>query len=398
MQTKYGNTSEIVNSYVEDIINLPTVTSTRPEKIHPFYEKLVYCVQLLETLEKIQEVNGYVRLTLNKLPGIRGDLVRTDLKWKDWTFPDLVKAIFAWTERNPIEPKSNSERKDATRIYQTHQTEQKSRLCGYCDSKDHKSNACPTVTTAQARRKLLSEKKLCFNCTGGSHRASECKSKQTCQNCNCQHHTSVCDQSETILTAAHHLGDHQVIYPVVLVEVDGIRCRSLLDTGAGNSYPSSKLVEQLHKKPSESKVTRVDMLMGSATRRVEIFDMKIGDTEGNFSMETKVNKVEKPCLLELPNPHYDNLIKRCSHLSGVKMVDNDKKDQLPIHVVLGACDYARIKTKCAQRVGTPGDPVAEKTTFGWTIMSPGVDSDSKMLLTQTCTADYENLCHLDVLG
>ena len=77
-------------------------------------------------------------------------------------------------------------------------------------------------------------------------------------------------------------------------------------------------------------------------------------------METKVNKVEKPCLLELPNPHYDNLIKKYSHLGEVKMVDNNKKDKLPIHVVLGTCDYARIKTKCAQRVGTPGDPVAEK--------------------------------------
>ena len=166
-----------------------------------------------------------------------------------------------------------------------------------------------------------------------------------------------------------------------------------------HTHHQIKLVEQLKKKPSESKVTRVEMLMGSATRRVEVFDVKVSDTEGNFSMETKVNKVEKPCLLELPNPHYDNLIKKYSHLSGVKMVDNDKKDKLPIHVVLGASDYARIKTKCAQTVGTPGDPVAEKTTFGWTIMSPGADNDSnKMLLTQTCTADYENLCRLDVLG
>jgi hypothetical protein len=81
------------------------------------------------------------------------------------------------------------------------------------------------------------------------------------------------------------------------------------------------------------------------------------------------------------------------------MIDDDQKDQLPIHVVLGACDYARIKTKCAQRVGSPGDPVAEKTSFGWTMMSPGVESDSnKMLLTQISTADYENLCRLDVLG
>ena len=48
--------------------------------------------------------------------------------------------------------------------------------------------------------------------------------------------------------------------------------------------------------------------------------MNISDTEGNFHMETKLTKVEKPCLLELPNPHYDNLIKRYPHLAGVKMM------------------------------------------------------------------------------
>ena len=95
LETKYGNTSEIVNSYVEEIMNLPTITGTRPEKIHPFYEKLLYCVQLLETLGKLQEVNGYARLTLNKSSGIRGDLVRTELEWKNWTFTDLVKALFS---------------------------------------------------------------------------------------------------------------------------------------------------------------------------------------------------------------------------------------------------------------------------------------------------------------
>jgi hypothetical protein len=162
LEEKYGNTSEIVNSYVEEIVNLLSITNTRPEKIHPFYEKLVYCVQSLETLGKLQEVNGYVRLTLNKVPGIRGDLVRTEPKWKDWTFTDLVKALFAWTERNPIEPKTSSERKDASRAYQTRQIDQKSRVCVHCDSKNHKSIACDLVTTCEARRKLLSDKKLCL--------------------------------------------------------------------------------------------------------------------------------------------------------------------------------------------------------------------------------------------
>ena len=98
LEQRYGNTNEIVNSYVEEIVNLPNITSTRPEKVHPFYEKLVYCVQALETLEKLNELNGYVRLTLNKLSGIRRDLVRTELEWmKFFSFTELVAALFAWT-------------------------------------------------------------------------------------------------------------------------------------------------------------------------------------------------------------------------------------------------------------------------------------------------------------
>jgi hypothetical protein len=32
--------------------------------------------------------------------------------------------------------------------------------------------------------------------------------------------------------------DQEVIYPIVLVEVEGIKTHSLLDTGAGSSYPT----------------------------------------------------------------------------------------------------------------------------------------------------------------
>ena len=32
-------------------------------------------VQAFETMNKLKEINGYVRLTLDKLPGIRADLV-----------------------------------------------------------------------------------------------------------------------------------------------------------------------------------------------------------------------------------------------------------------------------------------------------------------------------------
>ena len=45
-------------------------------------------------------MNGYVRLTLNKLPAIRADLVRLD--WQEWEFHYLVEALRKWCERNQL--------------------------------------------------------------------------------------------------------------------------------------------------------------------------------------------------------------------------------------------------------------------------------------------------------
>ena len=64
---KYGQTSEAVNAYVENIMSLPTIGGTPPARIHNFYEKLLFNVQSLETMGKLREVNGYVRMTIDKL-------------------------------------------------------------------------------------------------------------------------------------------------------------------------------------------------------------------------------------------------------------------------------------------------------------------------------------------
>ena len=50
-------------------------------------------VQALETMRKLNEIRGYVRHTLDKLPGISADLVRLDDSWQDWEFCDVVKTL-----------------------------------------------------------------------------------------------------------------------------------------------------------------------------------------------------------------------------------------------------------------------------------------------------------------
>ena len=39
--SEYGKTSEIVNAYVQNIMNLPVITGTQPANIHEFYKELV---------------------------------------------------------------------------------------------------------------------------------------------------------------------------------------------------------------------------------------------------------------------------------------------------------------------------------------------------------------------
>ena len=179
-----------------------------------------------------------------------------------------------------------------------------------------------------------------------------------------------------------------------MVKINGIKCRALLDTGAGSSYASSALIDHLKTTPQ-----RIEMMLGSATKRVEIYNVSVSNESGSFSLQTEVTKIDRGELLTIDNPKYQEIINSYPHLKGVHMDDQEEKQKLPVHVILGASDFARIKTEVPPRVGRTGEPVAEKTRFGWTLMSPGEEPDlNAMFLTQTSVTDYEHLRRLDVLG
>ena len=179
-----------------------------------------------------------------------------------------------------------------------------------------------------------------------------------------------------------------------------MKCRALLDMGAGSSYASAALLNQISTRKRTREVSKIKMLLGTSTREVELVTIEIGDVNGKFAMPVEVTKVDKGELLFLDNPNYEETIAKNPHLSGVVMNDPDKKSRLPVHLILGAGEYAKLKTESAPKIGEPGEPVAELTKFGWVIMSPGKEplDVTNMLLTQTSHVDYEELCRLDVLG
>ena len=140
-------------------------------------------------------------------------------------------------------------------------------------------------------------------------------------------------------------------------------------------------------------------MMSSTTRKLEIYDVEISGPSEKFKINSAVYKVEKNTLLWLPNPKYKEIIDKYKHLTSIKLKDKDTKAELPIHMISGAIDYARIKVQEMPRVGSPGQPVAELTQFGWVIMSPGNEIDlNNLMLSRTSIDDYEKLCNLVVLG
>ena len=193
LEAEYGQPTEIVKAYIKNIMELPIITGANPIKIKEFYKQLRFNVQSLGTLGRLADVKGNVRCTLDKLKGIKADLVRGNEGWKDWGFKDLLKK---WTQIHPVEEiaveklekdqtgKRNQQFKPSLPIFDTHQSKPRSgNQCVYCEDDNHRAINCTKVTSVHERQKILSEKKLCFNCTGTRHRADECKSKLRCQIC-----------------------------------------------------------------------------------------------------------------------------------------------------------------------------------------------------------------------
>ena len=200
----------------------------------------IACI-LWRHMGKLNQVNRNVSMTLDKLPGIRDELVRTNHSWESWNFLKLCEARRQGKRRNPLDSfeKNYVPRRQETsnKLFNAQQREPKQRGCVYCDDTSHVPLECPKISTVDDRRQFLAQHRLCFNCAPGSHEAPNCYSRSSCRKCKRRHHTYICDrtgpQQELALTTSEK-GDG--IFPVVNLKVSVVECRVLINTGAGSSY------------------------------------------------------------------------------------------------------------------------------------------------------------------
>ena len=168
-----------------------------------------------------------------------------------------MKVLKLWKDVNPVESKETTHEKPYYKRDRNCQAQSQigtARKCVYCDAKDHKSINCDKIVTPTDRKKELGIKRLCFNCTGSKHRAAESRSRAVCQNCQRKHHSSICDKASEKLLTATDVKKGTVCHLVVVVNVNGIQCRALFDTGVGRSYASAALLDRLHVHPQRTEI------------------------------------------------------------------------------------------------------------------------------------------------
>ena len=137
-------------------------------------------------------------------------------------------------------------------------------------------------------------------------------------------------------------------------------------------------------------------MLYTATIKINICDVKIESLQSDSEFKIELN--EKDLLLTVPNPKYESRLSDYPHLKGFKMDEFQTKAVLPIHVILRASDFTKVKTKEAPRIMKIGDPIAELTKLRWIIISPGKESNySHLLLKTSAFNSHEELCSLDVL-
>ena len=103
LKSEYGQNKLVVNALVEEIANLPVIKGSNYLKIQEFYESVSSNYDALLTMGEADMLRGFVMSTLNKIPQVRPDIVRTDENWEEWDMEALINNLRQWLKRQKVD-------------------------------------------------------------------------------------------------------------------------------------------------------------------------------------------------------------------------------------------------------------------------------------------------------
>ena len=147
---------------------------------------------------KADMLRGFVMSTLDKIPQVSTDIVRTDENWEKWDMEALINNLRQSLKRRKVDNApgdSGGVRPKRERLW--YNKEKGDPVCIFCEGK-HRGDACEVVNTNEARRQFFQKKKLCFSCGRAGHWGKHWWSRD-CIKCKSKHLISLCDKDNNRL-------------------------------------------------------------------------------------------------------------------------------------------------------------------------------------------------------
>ena len=424
LKKEYGSDAKVRSAHIKAIRDIQQVQSvSNLPKLRQFYEVVATNYASLESLGYESHIMCLVEETIMKLPRIaRYEITKGDREWTKWGFKEFLERLWEYLRacediEPSFQPEKDTGKRESSKTYPVRprpenatilSTTSRTRSCVYCNETGHRSTECTKLKTPQERKTFLQQNHRCYNCTGTRHVTKDCRSTRACTHCNERHHSSICrkqgevEQKEPSL----HISNGPVAYQTVQAKIGGILCRALLDSGSGQSYVSKEHARKLDVKPCREESRVIGTVNGDMQVECPVYELEVQGVgeRSQTKFTTQFARLNISVLSAVPNVHPEIAKENYRHLQDIKFSDTSSKGVLPIHAILGVKDYAHIKMGNIRK-GNEGDPIAEETALGWTLMGhigEAKEQKTHINLTidkeRTIQEDAKRLWDLDVLG
>lgn len=432
---RYNKQQHIANSYIKQFLNVPNVTSINNKTLRHFTDLADEMLRGLDALgNEFQTRDPWlIFILLSKLDD------DTKQKWADISsennnntivqFIDFLNKRCNAIESCQIHSKSSSSKpKSSTKAFVTN-TSSKSLKCPNCNE-SHLLFKCIKFISLDndARRKLVADLNLCFNCLKPNHTTIKCFSHGVCQMCKRKHHTLLHQshagppQANNISNPSAHvsinsttLEQNQIndanINHTIPQNINAIQpstqtqnsSNSISNQGSTQCFLSEKNGQcllptvQAYAQDSSGRFQMVRALLDSASMCSFVTEncvqklglqrthaclsisglscQKAGTTRGQveielYSRHDKSSPITLDALImnkittNLPQLSFD--ISSWSNLKGLSLADPTFNKSTKIDILIGVQQFYKIQ--CPEPIiHITSNTIAQKTQFGWVV-------------------------------
>ena len=409
LKRDFGNVTVVTHAKLKVLLDKPQLVSNDRAALKRFHQHLKSTTTWLKRIGNISAIHSTENLSraVMRLPdNLRKSFYKKSKDFDDAnlsllkleTFLDVILKEFY----NPIadiiasqEGKLKREKVKGSKEGQSNlvKSEGKKFSCWLCQ-RPHKIWACDEFKkmTIPERRKLIKEKKCCFNCLSNKHMVREFQSKWSCKECNKRHHSSLHDPNFEISPEREsNYGKRttntylQVIPITISNGAVSVEVNALLDTGSDTTLIKASLAEKLNLSGKSQILKISNVLTKKQTMESKSVSFVIGPSSSSQDVKQSSIPISDAWVVESLNVtmkpyNLFKMKKTYNYLRHIPLVQPLKGD---VEILIGADTPEALLQLEYVKGETNNDPIAVKTIFGWTLFGgrPGGKSSSANFLS-----------------